>query len=162
MATIPSPGGYLPINGLNLYYEVRGELGTSELPLLLIPGAFMATDSTPPTDSKPAMSLTLSQKLLPAPTSIDTTCAVDFEAQPRPFRLLTWFPKCCFASDRQGATRASCTRPTLPAGRQLVQGELSHQCRNIIGAFDLRKMAGSRQHCNGGLGHVGAHHVQPR
>src|SRR6188508_1066439 len=45
MATIPSPGGYLPINGLNLYYEVRGELGTSKPPLLLIPGAFMATDS---------------------------------------------------------------------------------------------------------------------
>ena len=40
-----SRGGYLPINGLNLYYEVYGELGTSKPPLLLIPGAFMATDS---------------------------------------------------------------------------------------------------------------------
>ena len=40
-----SRGGHLPINGLNLYYEVYGELGTSKPPLLLIPGAFMATDS---------------------------------------------------------------------------------------------------------------------
>jgi len=45
MRTKPSRGGYLPINGLNLYYEVYGELGTSKPPLLLIPGAFMATDS---------------------------------------------------------------------------------------------------------------------
>ena len=45
MRTKPSRGGYLPINGLNLYYEVYGDLGTSKLPLLLIPGAFMATDS---------------------------------------------------------------------------------------------------------------------
>jgi pimeloyl-ACP methyl ester carboxylesterase len=38
--------GHLPINGLSLYHEVYGELGTSNtLPLLLIPGAFMATDS---------------------------------------------------------------------------------------------------------------------
>ena len=44
MRTKPSRGGYLPINGLNLYYEVYGELGTSKPPLLLIPGAFMATD----------------------------------------------------------------------------------------------------------------------
>ncbi|QBS43932.1 alpha/beta fold hydrolase [Nocardia sp. CS682] len=42
----PSNYGHLPINGLSLYYEVYGELGTSETsPLLLIPGAFMATDS---------------------------------------------------------------------------------------------------------------------
>jgi pimeloyl-ACP methyl ester carboxylesterase len=42
----PSRHGHLPINGLNLYYEVYGELGASEpSPLLLIPGAFMATDS---------------------------------------------------------------------------------------------------------------------
>ena len=41
--------GHLPINGLNLYYEVHGELGTSKSsPLLLIPGAFMATDSMSP------------------------------------------------------------------------------------------------------------------
>jgi len=45
-ATTPSRRGHLPINGLNLYHEVYGELGTSETsPLLLIPGAFMATDS---------------------------------------------------------------------------------------------------------------------
>jgi pimeloyl-ACP methyl ester carboxylesterase len=42
----PSRSGHLPINGLNLYHEVYGELGTSKRPpLLLIPGAFMATDS---------------------------------------------------------------------------------------------------------------------
>lgn len=40
--------GHLPINGLDLYYEyyeVYGELGASKPPLLLIPGAFMATGS---------------------------------------------------------------------------------------------------------------------
>jgi len=38
--------GHLPINGLSLYHEVHGELGPSNTrPLLLIPGAFMATDS---------------------------------------------------------------------------------------------------------------------
>ncbi len=42
----PAPrGGYLPVNGLNLYYAVYGKLGTSKPPLMLIPGAFMATDS---------------------------------------------------------------------------------------------------------------------
>ena len=45
MATNRSRSGHLPINGLNLYYEVYGELGASKPPLLLIPGAFMATDS---------------------------------------------------------------------------------------------------------------------
>jgi pimeloyl-ACP methyl ester carboxylesterase len=45
MGTKPSRAGYLPINGLNLHHEVYGELGTSKPPLLLIPGAFMATDS---------------------------------------------------------------------------------------------------------------------
>jgi pimeloyl-ACP methyl ester carboxylesterase len=45
MGTTASRGGYLPINGLNLYHEVYGELGTSKPPLLLIPGAFMATGS---------------------------------------------------------------------------------------------------------------------
>ncbi len=46
MATEPSRSGHLPINGLSLYYEVHGELGTSRTsPLLLIPGAFMSTDS---------------------------------------------------------------------------------------------------------------------
>jgi pimeloyl-ACP methyl ester carboxylesterase len=46
MGMKPSRSGHLPINGLDLYHEVYGELGTSKmLPLLLIPGAFMATDS---------------------------------------------------------------------------------------------------------------------
>lgn len=46
MATEPSRNGHLPINGLSLYYEVHGELGTSTTsPLLLIPGGFMSTDS---------------------------------------------------------------------------------------------------------------------
>jgi pimeloyl-ACP methyl ester carboxylesterase len=41
--------GHLPINGLKLYYEVYGELGKSRTaPLLLIPGAFMSTDSMKP------------------------------------------------------------------------------------------------------------------
>jgi pimeloyl-ACP methyl ester carboxylesterase len=45
-ATKPSRSGHLPINGLSLYHEVYGELGESEgSPLLLIPGAFMSTDS---------------------------------------------------------------------------------------------------------------------
>ena len=45
-ATKASRSGHLPINGLSLYYEVYGELGKSKTaPLLLIPGAFMATDS---------------------------------------------------------------------------------------------------------------------
>jgi pimeloyl-ACP methyl ester carboxylesterase len=48
MGTKPSRSGHLPINGLNLYHEVNSELGTSKTPpLLLIPGAFMATDSMP-------------------------------------------------------------------------------------------------------------------
>ena len=42
----PTRSGHLPINGLQLYYEVHGEPGVSdEVPLLLIPGAFMSTDS---------------------------------------------------------------------------------------------------------------------
>ena len=46
MTTKPSRSGHLPINGLSLYHEVYGELGgSSTSPLLLIPGAFMATDS---------------------------------------------------------------------------------------------------------------------
>ena len=46
MTTTPSRSGHLPINGLSLYHEVHGELGTSKAcPLLLVPGAFMATDS---------------------------------------------------------------------------------------------------------------------
>jgi pimeloyl-ACP methyl ester carboxylesterase len=41
-----SRGGYLPINGLKLYYEVYGELGSSKTaPLLLMSGSFMSTDS---------------------------------------------------------------------------------------------------------------------
>jgi hypothetical protein len=43
----PSRGGHLPIHSLSLYHEVDGELGSSKVaPLLLIPGAFMGTDST--------------------------------------------------------------------------------------------------------------------
>jgi pimeloyl-ACP methyl ester carboxylesterase len=45
----PTRRGHLPINGLRLYFEVHGELdGSSTVPLLLIPGAFMATDSMEP------------------------------------------------------------------------------------------------------------------
>ncbi|WP_280258365.1 alpha/beta fold hydrolase [Nocardia wallacei] len=40
----PTRSGHLPLNGLNIYYEVYG--GESKtLPLLLIPGGFMATGS---------------------------------------------------------------------------------------------------------------------
>jgi pimeloyl-ACP methyl ester carboxylesterase len=46
MTTEPARNGHLSINGLSLYHEVYGELcGSSTSPLLLIPGAFMATDS---------------------------------------------------------------------------------------------------------------------
>jgi pimeloyl-ACP methyl ester carboxylesterase len=38
-------GGRLAVNGIDLYYEVYGDLGGPNPPLLLIPGAFMATDS---------------------------------------------------------------------------------------------------------------------
>ena len=49
MVPSPSRSGHLPINGLKLYYEVYGELGKSETaPLLLIPGAFLSTDSMKP------------------------------------------------------------------------------------------------------------------
>jgi pimeloyl-ACP methyl ester carboxylesterase len=42
----PSRSGHLPVNGLQLYYEAHGELGASDrVPLLLIPGSFMSTDS---------------------------------------------------------------------------------------------------------------------
>lgn len=42
----PARSGHLPINGLQLYYETHGELGASDaVPLLLIPGAFLSTDS---------------------------------------------------------------------------------------------------------------------
>lgn len=47
MGTKPAHAGHLPINGLNLYHEVHGDLGASKPPLLLIPGAFMAADSMP-------------------------------------------------------------------------------------------------------------------
>lgn len=41
-----SRSGYLPINGLQIYYEVYGKLGKSKKdPLLLIPGAFLSTES---------------------------------------------------------------------------------------------------------------------
>lgn len=42
----PARSGHLPINGLQLYYEAHGEVGVSDtVPLLLIPGSFMSTDS---------------------------------------------------------------------------------------------------------------------
>jgi pimeloyl-ACP methyl ester carboxylesterase len=42
----PARSGHLPVNGLQLYYEVHGELGAAgTVPLLLIPGAFLSTDS---------------------------------------------------------------------------------------------------------------------
>jgi pimeloyl-ACP methyl ester carboxylesterase len=42
----PQRSGHLPINGLQLYYEVHGDLGGFETaPLLLIPGSFMSTES---------------------------------------------------------------------------------------------------------------------
>jgi pimeloyl-ACP methyl ester carboxylesterase len=42
----PPRSGHLPINGLQLYYEAHGDLGSSEtVPLLLIPGAVMSTDA---------------------------------------------------------------------------------------------------------------------
>jgi pimeloyl-ACP methyl ester carboxylesterase len=42
----PARRGHLPINGLQLYYEAHGDLGRAEVvPLLLIPGAFMSTES---------------------------------------------------------------------------------------------------------------------
>ncbi|MCP9274994.1 alpha/beta fold hydrolase [Mycolicibacterium arenosum] len=47
MSATPSRSGNLPINGLDLYYEVYGELDGLRSPLLLIPGAFMAADSMP-------------------------------------------------------------------------------------------------------------------
>lgn len=46
MAAKLSRNGHLPMNGLSLFHEVYGELGESKAcPLLLIPGAFMGTDS---------------------------------------------------------------------------------------------------------------------
>ena len=44
-----SRSGYLPINGLKVYYGVYGQLGEPKTtPLLLIPGAFLSTDSMKP------------------------------------------------------------------------------------------------------------------
>ena len=46
MHTTAPRSGHVPINGLDLFYEVHGEIGTSGTPpLLLVPGAFMATTS---------------------------------------------------------------------------------------------------------------------
>jgi pimeloyl-ACP methyl ester carboxylesterase len=42
----PSHSGHVAVNGLQLYYEAHGELGgPGAPPLLVIPGAFMSTDS---------------------------------------------------------------------------------------------------------------------
>jgi len=44
--TEPTHHGHLAVNGVELYHEVYGDLGAaSRTPLLLIPGAFLATDS---------------------------------------------------------------------------------------------------------------------
>jgi pimeloyl-ACP methyl ester carboxylesterase len=41
----PSRSGRVPVNGLSVYYEVYGELDApATVPLLVIPGGFMATD----------------------------------------------------------------------------------------------------------------------
>ena len=37
MGTVPSSSGYLPINGLNLYHEVYGELGGVEAAVAVDP-----------------------------------------------------------------------------------------------------------------------------
>src|SRR5216110_2616839 len=56
----PSRSGYLPINGLKLYYEVYGPLDNSKrVPLLLIPGAFLSTDSMKPWAAVFAVKLTV-------------------------------------------------------------------------------------------------------
>jgi pimeloyl-ACP methyl ester carboxylesterase len=48
-AELPSRSGHVPVNGLQLYYEEYGErYGSEVVPLLLIPGAFMSTDSMKP------------------------------------------------------------------------------------------------------------------
>lgn len=47
MTARPSRGGHLPVNGLDLYHEVYGDLEGTK-PLLLIPGAFMDTESMKP------------------------------------------------------------------------------------------------------------------
>ncbi|ANW64780.1 alpha/beta hydrolase [Mycobacterium sp. djl-10] len=41
----PTRSGHLPINGLELYFEIHGTLDAATAPLLLTPGAFMSTDS---------------------------------------------------------------------------------------------------------------------
>ena len=44
--TGPTSSGHLAINGLQLYHEVYGDLAEpARVPLLLLPGAFMAIDS---------------------------------------------------------------------------------------------------------------------
>jgi len=48
-AAEPSRSGHLPINGLQIYYEVHGELGKAgTAPLLLMPGSFQSTEATKP------------------------------------------------------------------------------------------------------------------
>ncbi|MGW3482514.1 alpha/beta fold hydrolase [Rhodococcus indonesiensis] len=43
--TPPSRSGHPPLNGLTLHHEVHGEPGGAATPLLLIPGAFLGTES---------------------------------------------------------------------------------------------------------------------
>ncbi|MDG4666695.1 alpha/beta hydrolase [Mycobacterium sp. 236(2023)] len=47
MGATPSRSGRFPINGLNVYYEVYGNLDAAQPALLLIPGAFMSAGSMP-------------------------------------------------------------------------------------------------------------------
>jgi pimeloyl-ACP methyl ester carboxylesterase len=42
--TTSSKSGYAPINGLNLYYEIHGERQGSDLPLILLHGAFSSIE----------------------------------------------------------------------------------------------------------------------
>lgn len=45
----PSRSGYLPVNGLKIYYEVHGEPAKSRsAPLLLMPGSFQSTEAMKP------------------------------------------------------------------------------------------------------------------
>lgn len=40
--------GYVSVNGIDIYYQVYGDLGTSERPLLILHGSFMSAESMAP------------------------------------------------------------------------------------------------------------------
>ncbi|MGV9796587.1 hypothetical protein ACWDTP_00855 [Mycobacterium sp. NPDC003449] len=67
MTSRTSHSGYLPINGLNLHYEVYGGLDAQKPPLQLIPGAFMGTDSGESGVLAPVVSAFLDGLAPPAP-----------------------------------------------------------------------------------------------